>query len=592
MSTRIATNVDSLRGLRSLNKADSLQSQTLARLSTGTRINSGKDDPAGLIGSETLRSQITAIEQSIKNSNRANNVIGTADGALGEVGNLLNQIRGLVQEGVNQGALSQTEIEANQAQIDAALSAINRISSNTSFAGDKLLDGSKSFTTTITTADQAKISDYQIDEALFGSSSTITLQANVVTAATKGSLTYDSGNLTATTTLQVSGAKGSQVLFFGNGSSATNVVNGINNVSDVTGVTASITTAAVASTLARTSAAANSDLTFTDARQDAGASDTAVSVAFVNGGNSQTLSVSVTGTAISVQLATDGGGLVTSTAAQVKAAIDASTSAAALVSVAQEGDGTGVVDAAASASLAGGTNAEITLESTDFGSDQFVAVEVLAGTFNTEVGGTTTFRSAGADIVAKINGQNAYGRGLKASISTALLSASVSFKAANNVAGTSAAITVTGGGSLFQIGQNVSTGGQIGVGIEAINTAKLGGITGKLYELGTGGGKALTDVGPSVQGGTLVDIVQEALDRVNTLRGRLGSIQKNVIETNINSLGVALENISDARSSIADTDFAVETANLTKAQILTQAGISALQIANSNPQSVLGLLRG
>jgi flagellin len=121
MSTRIATNVDSLRGLRSLNKADSLQSQTLARLSTGTRINSGKDDPAGLIGSETLRSQITAIEQSIKNSNRANNVIGTADGALGEVGNLLNQIRGLVQEGVNQGALSQTEIEANQAQIDAAL---------------------------------------------------------------------------------------------------------------------------------------------------------------------------------------------------------------------------------------------------------------------------------------------------------------------------------------------------------------------------------------------------------------------------------------------------------------------------------------
>jgi flagellin len=592
MSTRIATNVDSLRGLRSLNKADSLQSQTLARLSTGTRINSGKDDPAGLIGSETLRSQITAIEQSIKNSNRANNVIGTADGALGEVGNLLNQIRGLVQEGVNQGALSQTEIEANQAQIDAALSAINRISANTSFAGDKLLDGSKSFTTTITTTDSAKLSDYQINEALFGSSSTITLQANVVTAATKGSLTYDSGNLTATTTLQVSGAKGSQVLFFGNGSSATNIVAGINNVSDVTGVTASITTAAVASTLARTSAAVNSDLTFTDARQDAGASDTAVSVAFVNAGVSQTLTVSVTGTAISVRLATDGAGVITSTGAQVKAAIDASTSAAALVTVAQEGLGGGLVDAAAAANLAGGTNAEITLESTDFGSDQFVAVDVLAGTFNTEVGGTTTFRSTGSDIVAKINGQNAYGRGLKASISTALLSASVSFNSANNVVGTSAAITVTGGGSLFQIGQNVSTGGQIGVGIEAVNTAKLGGITGKLYELGSGGGKALTDVGPSVQGATLVDIVEEALDRVNTLRGRLGAIQKNVIETNINSLGVALENISDARSSIADTDFAVETANLTKAQILTQAGISALQIANSNPQSVLGLLRG
>ncbi len=65
-----------------------------------------------------------------------------------------------------------------------------------------------------------------------------------------------------------------------------------------------------------------------------------------------------------------------------------------------------------------------------------------------------------------------------------------------------------------------------------------------------------------------------------------------MIETNINSLGVALEKIADARSSIADTDYAVETANLTKSQILNQAGISALQIANSAPQQVLSLLRG
>lgn len=117
-----------------------------------------------------------------------------------------------------------------------------------------------------------------------------------------------------------------------------------------------------------------------------------------------------------------------------------------------------------------------------------------------------------------------------------------------------------------------------------------GGISGKLYELGSGAGKSLLDVGPDVPGSDLVNIVEEAISRVSTLRGRLGALQKNVIDTNINSLGVALENISDARSAIVDTDFAASTAELTKAQILSQAGISVLSIANQNPSQVLSLL--
>ena len=121
---------------------------------------------------------------------RANNVIGTADSALGEVNSLLNQVRGLVQEGLNSGALSQSEIEANQLQIDAALSAINRIAVNTTFAGDKLIDGSKGFVSQLTAADTAKLSDFQVNEAVFGSSSTISIEAAVTSAAEKGSLTY------------------------------------------------------------------------------------------------------------------------------------------------------------------------------------------------------------------------------------------------------------------------------------------------------------------------------------------------------------------------------------------------------------------
>src|SRR5206468_6463456 len=121
----------------------------------------------------------------------------------------------------------------------------------------------------------------------------------------------------------------------------------------------------------------------------------------------------------------------------------------------------------------------------------------------------------------------------RASVKTATLDASLSLLEGNNTVGETATITVTGGGSIFQIGQEASAAGQIGIDIEAINTARLGGISGKLYELGTGGGKSLVDVGGSVQGSDLVDILEEAINRVSTLRGRLGAIQKNVIETNI-----------------------------------------------------------
>ena len=713
MGTRIATNVDSLRGLRSLDKATVFQSQTLQRLSTGTTLNSGKDSPSGLIASETLRSQVTAIEQSIKNSSRANNVIGTADAALGEVGNLLDQIRGLVQEGVNRGALSQTEINANQSQIDAALNAINKISSNTSFAGDKLLDGSKAFNTTITNADRAKLSDVQINEALFGSASSITVDATVVTAASRGELTYNGGNLSSATTIEFTGSKGSQVLFFGASSSLTNVKDAVNAVSDVTGVTASITTAAVASTLTRTAggetatingggandaikfvakrqendagnqvsvtfvnsgatnarsisvagnaitvtlattggtvnatetasaiaaavngnasanalvqsyagagvegdgtgvlaaAAAtnltggtNNNLVFTDARQDAGASDTAISITYAVSGASTALSATVNGTNITFNLATDAAGVATTTAAQLSAAITAGSGTFAavkqLVSAANASgnDGTGVLAATTASSLSGGTNGVMTFSSSEFGKSSFVDINVLTSgsSFASNVydGATLALRKAGTDIVARINGQTAVGNGLKASISNQLLNASITFNESNNVALTNAKVTITGGGSLFQIGQDVSTGGQIGVGIEAVNTSRLGGNVGKLFELGSGGGKSLLDVGSGVTGDKLVSIITDARNRVNTLRSRLGSLQKNVIETNISSLGVALEKISDARSSIADTDYATETATLTKAQILNQAGISALQIANSAPQQVLSLLR-
>jgi flagellin len=688
--TRIYTNIASLRGLRSLNKSTQALDTAMTRLSTGLKINSGRDNPSGLIASEGLRTQISAIEQSIKNSNRANNVIATADSALGEIGGLLTQVRGLVQEGLNTGALSQDEIEANQLQIDNALSAINRIASNTKFGSDRLIDGSKAFVTDVSTADSAKLSDLAVNEAVIGSAGQINLSASVTTAASKANLLYAGGTLSGAATLEVGGSRGSEVIALGDASTTANIRDAINNSTDSTGVTARILTGntltipATQGTATLDSAAADSDVTFTAVT--AGTAQN-VSIVFTDpGANSSPLGVTTTVSGnditINVSLATDGTGAITSTAGVIETLINGDASASQYVTAAAEGTGAGVADAIAATPLAGAVDAgnlvlsdirsdtsagaisysiaaggadnnvavsvagtaititagtlatiddvaaainanddakalvsaltsgdttavagtlastdlaagggALTLESLEYGSDEYVNVNVLSGSFGTySPSGTEARRDSGSDIGVTINGFEAIGRGLRATLRASNVDAALTFTDAANVAGTTASVAIVGGGAVFQIGQEVSAAGQIGVGIDAINTARLGGTSGKLYELGSGGGKSLIDITRGdAQGVDVVEIIEQAINKVSTLRGRLGAVQKNVIDTNTATLGVALENISEARSQIVDTDFAEETANLTKAQVLNQAGIAVLSIANQNPQQVLQL---
>ena len=145
--TRINTNVSSLIAQNTLSRSNNDLQTALGRLSTGLRINNGKDDPAGLIASEALRSDIISVEKAITNSERANQLIATADSALGQVSQLLNDVRGLISEAANTGALSEDQIAANQLQIDSSLEAIDRIAQITSFQGKRLLDGNLDFIT-------------------------------------------------------------------------------------------------------------------------------------------------------------------------------------------------------------------------------------------------------------------------------------------------------------------------------------------------------------------------------------------------------------------------------------------------------------
>src|SRR5215468_8160293 len=145
--SRINTNVSSLIAQRILTKSNKDLNTSLERLSTGLRINTGADNPAGLIASENLRSEKAGITQAIDNAGRASNIVGTAEGGLSEVSSLLTELQSLVGQSANTGGLSAEETQANQLQVDSILNTINRISQSTAFQGKKPLNGSFAYTT-------------------------------------------------------------------------------------------------------------------------------------------------------------------------------------------------------------------------------------------------------------------------------------------------------------------------------------------------------------------------------------------------------------------------------------------------------------
>ena len=188
--TRVNTNVSSLTAQNRLQRTNNDLQTALTRLSTGLKINAGKDDPAGLIASESLRSDITSIGKALTNTQRANQIIGTADSALGQVSSLLNDIRGLVTEAANKGGLSDDEVAANQLQVDSSLEAINRIAQTTTFQGRRLLDGSLDFQVQQGTG-YSTVKDLQIDSANLGAAGSIAINVNISAAATKATITAE-----------------------------------------------------------------------------------------------------------------------------------------------------------------------------------------------------------------------------------------------------------------------------------------------------------------------------------------------------------------------------------------------------------------
>ncbi|MEO0586013.1 MAG: flagellin [Planctomycetota bacterium] len=263
----------------------------------------------------------------------------------------------------------------------------------------------------------------------------------------------------------------------------------------------------------------------------------------------------------------------------------------------------------------------IVIKSTEFGSDQFVEIDIVAVNGQTGSGvvelsstdsntagtagsqrtaftlATSPIRDSGQDVAGTINGVSFRGDGITASIATNTLDLSVTLSsAAYESLGAASLFTVTGGGAAFNLAPTVSIESQVRLGIGNVGTRFLGNQT--LEDAsGTDYAASLASLGSSgnlnVINGNLTDaqtVVNDAINQVSSLRGRLGSFQSNVIGSAINSLSVTLENVSAAESAIRDTDFAAETAELTRAQILQAAATNSLALANNSPSSVLGLI--
>lgn len=466
--SRINTNISSLQARHRLTKNQSDLSTRLQRLSSGLRINSGKDAPAALIASETLRSEIGGIKQAIDNSQRANNVISTAEGALSEISALLLEVQTLTNEAANVGALSPQEIAANQLQVDSILNSVNRIANTTQFNGVKLLNGSLDYTTSGMPGSAINVA--KVYSAKLPDNGSVNVTVTVTTSAELGKLAYAGGATVGTSavTIQVAGNQGTEQLTFAGGTSTSSVAMAVNTLKEATGVSAYI------------------------------------------------------------------------------------------------------------------SGADLVFNSTAFGSDQFVSVKTIAGTF---VSGDDN----GVDAGVNINGSRADVKGTVATLRNGNIDIELALSADfAQTTGVDKSFDITGGGAKFQIGSEVNRAGQAHVGIISVATTQLGdSVTGYLSSLASGGDASLVS-------GKTVDaqrILTKAIKQVAELRGRLGAFQKNVLDSNVSSLSIALENVTAAESKIRDTDFAAETAELTRAQILVQANTSVLAQANQSPQSVLSLLQ-
>lgn len=260
MSLRINHNVAAINALRNLDVTNNSMSGSIGRLSTGLRIVSAADDPAGMVASENMRAQLRGLNQANSNTQNAINMAKTAEGAMEEVQTLLNDLRALAVQSANSAVVDAAQLRANQNQVESSVSTIDRIASTTQWGTKRLLDGTAGVHNNIT--DTTDVSSAYFGSTLNGmpvTSGPITVQRT--TAATQTSLTTDKTFASGSTVLTGGSFVVNGVTFTSNGTTDTvsDLVTSINAQSSNTGVSAALVTVGANVSLKLTSMEYGSD---------------------------------------------------------------------------------------------------------------------------------------------------------------------------------------------------------------------------------------------------------------------------------------------------------------------------------------------
>ncbi|MCF6783148.1 flagellin [Stutzerimonas stutzeri] len=491
MALTVNTNVASLNTQRNLSNSSNALSTTMQRLSTGSRINSAKDDAAGLQISNRLTSQINGLGVATKNANDGISIAQTAEGALQQSTNILQRMRDLSLQSAN-GSNSATERQALNDEVKQLQSELNRIADTTTFGGQKLLDGAfgtKSFQVgsnanetigvTINSASATSVGADRLDVVGNGYGSvTSGAAATIPNATTSGGVLSIIGS---------NGASGTVTLTAGK--SANEMATQINTLSDKTGVTADARTGVELSGLA-----ASGNVSFT-----------------LGGAEEATISANV---------------------------VDPK-------------DLTALANAINAQSGKTGVTAELTNSN----------------------GGLKLINEKGDDITIE-------------NFSGAATLKSISYDGKVDATKT-AALTAVNGSARIQGNLRMESSGAFQASADQANVISAAANAPVVSKL-----TSVADIDISSQEGAqnAVSVIDSAIASIDKNRASLGAIQ-NRFENTIANLQNISENVSAARGRIQDTDYAAETANLSKNQILQQAGTAILAQANQLPQAVLSLLQ-
>jgi len=471
----INTNIMSLNSQRNLNSSQSELQVSLQRLSSGLRINSAKDDAAGLAISERFTAQIRGLNQAVRNANDGISLSQTAEGALAEAGNILQRVRELSVQSAN-ATNSASDRQALQAEVGQLVSELDRIATATEFNGQKLLDGT-------------------FGAAVFqvGANANQTIQTTTSNFRTEqyGNYRIEGVSTTGTDDARVSGEElgiagslGSVSFDIGEGESAKKIAELVSAKSDETGVKA----------FAKTEMGISFEA----------AGSYVIDVQSDNA-NAQQIAFTISGTE-----GNDG------LAGAVTAFNDVASKTGVTARISEDGMSVVLMNA-------GGEN-----------------INLSTGDANTNSGSVTVgdaALSSGSADSTSITGQ-------------------VTFDSDKS-------FSVSGGAGQTVMDTTVAS--------ELNSVSKM-------------------DIS-SVEGANLtLATVDSALATVSNQRAKFGAIQSR-FESTIANLSTNAENLTSARSRVRDTDFAMETAELTRAQILQQAGVAMLAQANVAPQNVLSLLQ-